>query len=128
MKLIEQYNPKTLHSMKKIQVAYAFAAVCLLFAFSTARRVSETDYKQYAGVYSLTPNGQISTFTVTFESEKLYGQADGYDKTQLTKQVADHTFQTGYGSTVVFVPEAASGKITGLKLTAQGTEIMGTKQ
>ncbi len=114
--------------MRKIRVASALAAVCLLFSFSAARHVSETDYKQYVGVYSLTPNGQISTFTVTLESEKLYGQADGYNKTQLTKQQADHTFQTGYGSAVVFVQDAASKKITGLKLTAQGTEIAGTKQ
>jgi hypothetical protein len=87
-----------------------------------------TDYSIYEGVYKLDENGVLDTYTVTSEGGKIFGQANGYDKTELTKQSADHSFKSGYGSDVIFVSEAADKPITKVKLVIQGNTVFGTKQ
>jgi hypothetical protein len=87
-----------------------------------------TAYSTYVGVYKLDENGVLETYTVTTEGGKLYGQANGYDKTALTKQADAHHFKSGYGSDVIFVSEAADKPITKVKLVIQGNTVFGTKQ
>jgi hypothetical protein len=104
----------------------------LLLGFSYASKAADvpvdTSLKVYAGVYKLAENGFIQTYTVTFDDGKLYGQANGYDKTPLTKQDGVHTFVSGYGSTVIFTYNAEKKSIDQVKLLIQGNEITGTRQ
>jgi hypothetical protein len=65
---------------------------------------------------------------VTFEDNKLYGQASGYDRTELTKQTDAHAFKSGYGSDVIFSQEVADKPFNKVKLVIQGNTVMGTKQ
>ena len=107
-----------------IQV-YAFSGSQLIV---TARMVADTTFKAYAGVYKLAENGLADTYTVTYEGGKLYGQAAGYDKTELSKQTTNHAFKSGYGSDVIFMQEAADKPFTKVKLIVQGNEVIGEKQ
>ena len=107
-----------------IQV-YAFSGSQLIV---TAQMVADTTFKAYAGVYKLAENGLADTYTVTYEDGKLYGQAAGYDKTELSKQTANHAFKSGYGSDVIFMQEAADKPFTKVKLIVQGNEVIGEKQ
>ena len=93
-----------------------------------AQMVADTTFKAYAGVYKLAENGLADTYTVTYEDGKLYGQAAGYDKTELNKQTADHAFKSGYGSDVIFMQEAADKPFLKVKLVVQGNEVIGEKQ
>jgi hypothetical protein len=90
--------------------------------------VSDTTPRIYVGVYKLDENGMIDTYTVTFEDNKLYGQASGYDRTELTKQTDAHAFKSGYGSDVIFSQEVADKPFNKVKLVIQGNTVMGTKQ
>jgi hypothetical protein len=90
--------------------------------------VSDTTFTIYVGVYKLDENGMIDTYTVTFEDKKLYGQASGYDRTELTKQADAHAFKSGYGSDVIFSQETADKPFNKVKLVIQGNTVMGTKQ
>lgn len=90
--------------------------------------VSDTSLHIYVGIYKLDENGMIDTYTVTFEDNKLYGQASGYDKTELTKQTDAHAFKSGYGSDVIFSQEVADKPFNKVKLVIQGNTVMGTKQ
>ncbi len=121
-------------TMKKV----IFAFVCLfsiavlraepkLITVFNAPLIDSTGLSNYVGVYKLEENGYISTYTVTVEEGKLFGQANGFDKTELNKQPEAHTFQSGYGSTVVFMSEAADKPISKVKLVVQGNTIFGTK-
>ena len=94
----------------------------------TAPIVADTTFKAYAGVYKLAENGLADTYTVTYEDGKLYGQAAGYDKTELTKHTVNHAFKSGYGSDVIFMQEAADKPFLKVKLVVQGNEVMGVKQ
>ena len=89
---------------------------------------ADTSFQAYVGVYKLDANGLIETYTVSFEEGKLYGQANGYDKTELTKQPAAHSFKSGYGSDVIFIQEAADKPFLKVKLIVQGNEVFGIKQ
>jgi hypothetical protein len=90
--------------------------------------VTDTTFKIYVGVYKLDENGILETYTVTFEDNKLYGQANGYDKTELTKQTDAHAFKSGYGSDVIFSQEVADKPFNKVKLVVQGNTVMGTRQ
>jgi hypothetical protein len=88
----------------------------------------DTTFEIYVGVYKLDENGMIDTYTVTFEGGKLYGQANGYDRTELTKQKDAHAFKSGYGSDVIFSQEVADKPFNKVKLVVQGNTVMGTRQ
>jgi hypothetical protein len=103
--------------------------LCLFFLLTgTLLSGKLSDLDEYAGVYKLAPNGVIETFTVTVESGNLMGQANGFDKTQLIPQKEEHTFKTGYGSTVVFLQDAQTKKFSKIKLVVQDNEVSGVKQ
>lgn len=90
--------------------------------------VVDTTFEIYVGVYKLDENGMIDTYTVTFEGGKLYGQANGYDRTELTKQKDAHAFKSGYGSDVIFSQEVVDKPFNKVKLVVQGNTVMGTRQ
>jgi hypothetical protein len=106
-----------------------FVGICTYAkAHVIANIIVDTTYKAYTGVYKLDAQGFIDTYTVTYEDGKLYGQANGYDKTELKKQEAAHTFVSGYGSEVAFIQEAADKPFTKVKLVIQGNDVYGVKQ
>jgi hypothetical protein len=88
----------------------------------------DSTWKAYTGVYKLAANGMIDTYTVTYEDGKLFGQANGYDKTQLSPQAEPRTFVSGYGSMIVFMYRAEKKMIDQVKLVVQGNEVMGVKE
>lgn len=90
--------------------------------------LTDTTVEIYVGVYRLEENALSETYTITFENGKLYGQAIGYDKTELTKQAEPHAFKSGYGSDVIFSQEAADKPFNKVKLVVQGNIVMGTMQ
>jgi hypothetical protein len=90
--------------------------------------VIDTTFEIYVGVYKLDENGMIDTYTVSLDGSKLYGQANGYDKTELTKQTDAHAFKSGYGSDVIFSQEVADKPFNKVKLVVQGNTVMGTRQ
>jgi hypothetical protein len=104
---------------------YAFSDSQLVI---NAQMIADTTFKAYAGVYKLAENGLADTYIVTYEDGKLYGQAAGYDKTELTKQTTNHSFKSGYGSDVIFIQEAADKPFLKVKLIVQGNEVMGEKK
>ena len=117
---------------KMIFLSIFMLFVCTIRAeirpISNAICVADSTLKMYIGVYKLEENGMIDTYTVTFESGKLYGQANGFNKTELTMQLENHAFKSGYGSDVIFSQEAADKPINKVKLVVQGNTVMGTKQ
>jgi hypothetical protein len=121
--------------MKKILLFSLFALGFMTAQASTKQDklplfscASDTTFSIYVGVYKLDENGMIETYTVTFEGNKLYGQANGYDRTELTKQADAHAFKSGYGSDVVFSQETADKPFNKVKLVVQGNTVMGTRQ
>jgi hypothetical protein len=104
--------------------AYMYANASIPIEITT----DTTAYKAYEGVYQLDENGVLDTYTITTEGGKLYGQANGYDKTVLAKQADAHSFKSGYGSDVIFIQDAADKPIKKVKLVVQGNVVFGTKQ
>jgi hypothetical protein len=84
--------------MKKIIILSLFAMAFFSAKAETIIQIKsnisiiDTTFDTYVGVYKLDENGMIDTYTVTFEGGKLYGQANGYDRTELTKQKDAHAF------------------------------------
>ncbi len=99
-------------------IKYPLSVTCL----------SDTTFEIYVGVYKLEENALSETYTITLDKDKLYGQAVGYDRTELTKQAEPHAFKSGYGSDVIFSQEAADKPFNKVKLVVQGNTVMGTKQ
>jgi hypothetical protein len=121
--------------MKKIIILGLFAFGFTAAQASTQREKlplcicqSDTILTAYVGVYKLDENGMIDTYTVTFEDNKLYGQANGYDRTELTKQTDPHAFKSGYGSDVIFSQEVPGKPFNKVKLMVQGSTVMGTRE
>jgi hypothetical protein len=120
--------------MKKI-IVFSFFVMAFFSAkaetkiqFKPNISIVDTTFEIYVGVYKLDENGMIDTYTVTLDGGKLYGQANGYDKTELTKQKDAHAFKSGYGSDVIFSQEVADKPFNKVKLVVQGNTVMGTKQ
>ncbi len=93
----------------------------------TTKTGADTTLEAYVGVYKLDENVLSETYTITLDNGKLYGQAVGYDRTELTKQADAHAFKSGYGSDVIFIQEEAD-KPFKIKLVVQGNTVMGVKQ
>jgi hypothetical protein len=120
--------------MKKIIVlsffvlAFFTAKAETTFHFKPIVSVIDTTFEIYVGVYKLDENGMIDTYTVSLDGGKLYGQANGYDRTELSKQKDPHAFKSGYGSDVIFSQEVYDKPFNKVKLVVQGNTVMGTKQ
>ena len=109
---------------------FLFTGIMAQAATSYAPQIEtiDTSFKAYVGVYKLDANQLSDSYTVTFEEGKLYGQANGYDKTELTKQTAAHSFKSGYGSDVIFIQETTEKPFLKVKLIVQGNEVFGIKE
>jgi hypothetical protein len=84
----------------------------------------------YAGTYTFQSGSPIQKFTVSIEKGELYGEADTFGKNKLVKQAKADTYQStsSYGSMITFVKDVANKTITGLTLSAQGTELVAKKE
>jgi hypothetical protein len=84
----------------------------------------------YAGTYTFPSGSPIQKFTVSTEKGELYGEADTFGKNKLVKQAKADTYQStsSYGSMITFVKDVANKAITGLTLSAQGTELVAKKE
>jgi hypothetical protein len=102
------------------------APVTALKAFAA----DSADINQYVGKYNLGNNGVIPSYTITVKDGQLFGQAEGYDAYKLVKQKDADTWQStsSYGSMIVFTRDAVTNAVTGLKLTIQGNELVGTRE
>lgn len=82
---------------------------------------------EYVGEYKM--SDLFSVYKITIDGGNLYGEADSYGANKLIKQKDADTFlsTSSYGSTIVFTRDAATKKVTGLKLNAQGNEVIGKK-
>ena len=80
--------------------------------------VGEYKMKEYFAAYKVTKDGGF-----------LYGEADSYGNNKLLKQkdVDTYVSTSSYGSTIIFVRDPATKKVTGLKMLLQGNEVIGTK-
>jgi hypothetical protein len=88
------------------------------------------DVNQYVGKYNLGNNGVIPSYTITVKDGQLYGEAEGYGAFKLVKQKDADTWQStsSYGSMILFTRDAKTNAVTGLKLTIQGNELIGTRE
>lgn len=84
----------------------------------------------YAGTYTFPSGSPIQKFTVSTEKGELYGEADTFGKNKLVKQAKADTYQStsSYGSMITFVKDVSNKTITGLTLSAQGTELVAKKE
>ncbi len=83
-------------------------------------------YKDYYGSYKMDENPYVQKVKAYFKNGALYGQAEGYPEGPLTQtQGDDFTTQDG-AAAVSFIRTA--GAVTGIKVTAQGQDMMGKKE
>ena len=111
-------------------VTIAFTATAqTTTAPATAPAADSTNLSAYAGAYTFGSGSPVQKFTVSAEKGELYGEADTYGKNKLIKQTKADTYQStsSYGSTITFVRDATTKAITGLTLSAQGTELSAKK-
>ena len=82
---------------------------------------------EYVGEYKM--SAFFATYKITIDGGNLYGEADSYGANKLIKQKDADTFlsTSSYGSTIVFIRDATTKKVTGIKLNLQGNEATGTK-
>lgn len=80
--------------------------------------LGEYKMKEYFAAYKVTKDGGF-----------LYGEADSYGNNKLIKQKESDTYvsTSSYGTTIIFIRDPATKKVTGLKMLLQGNEVIGTK-
>lgn len=113
---------------------------CLLLAFftlvgavtaSAQTTTPATDsLTAYVGTYAFSGDSPVKKFKVTTDSGTLFGEADDFGKNKLIRQAKADTYQStsSYGSIITFVRDAATKAVTGLTLSAQGTELAATRE
>lgn len=96
---------------------------------ATAPAADSTNLSAYAGAYTFGSGSPVQKFTVSAEKGELYGEADSFGKNKLIKQTKADTYQStsSYGSLITFVRDATTKAVTGLTLSAQGTELSAKK-
>lgn len=100
------------------------------FAQTTAPASADTtNLATYTGTYTFASGSPISTYTVAVKEGSLTGDA-GMGNYKLVKQPKADTFQStsSYGSMITFTRDAATKKVTGLTLAAQGQELSAVKE
>jgi len=113
--------------------------ICLVMAGSKVNAQSATAsvtvtgdsarLKSYVGSYTFGSGSPVQKFTVTVENGTLFGEADSFGKNKLIKQAKENTYQStsSYGSMITFVWDTTTKAVTGLTLSAQGTELTAKK-
>ena len=82
---------------------------------------------EYVGEYKM--SDFFARYSITIDGDNLYGEADSYGANKLIKQKEADTFvsTSSYGSTIVFTRDVTTKKVTGLKISIQGSEAIGKK-
>jgi len=107
-------------------------SLSLSAAFATSpvpTAVRADSLQAYVGTYKFKDGSPISDYKINAKDGALYGEADSYGANKLNKQPAADTFQStsSYGSIIAFRRDA-SGKVVGLKMTIQGTDLEADRQ
>jgi hypothetical protein len=124
--------------MKQIILFTLVVCACALTAakswhFSPARAVMITNtlaLDDYVGTYTFTTSGSpVSNFHVRHKEGALFGEADNLGENKLLEQAEADTFKStsSYGSTIVFLRNAQTKKVTGLQLIIQGNTLEATR-
>jgi len=81
---------------------------------------------EYAGTYKLDDNPFVPTVKAIVKDGTLYGQAEGYPEGKLIPVKTDEFTGESTGASIIFTRK--DGKVTGIKVIAQGQELSGIKQ
>lgn len=126
---------KSSASMKKVIIFLLLISLCTVsradYTLHLPIPIPLADLQEYVGVYTFTTSGSpITNFIVTAKQEELFGEADSYGANKLLKQAEADKFvsTSSYGSTIIFIRDAESKKITGLQLVIQGNTLEAAKE
>ncbi len=110
-------------------LVFGFLSTCSFAQTATPAATDTTNLAVYAGNYTFASGSPVSSYAVTVKDGSLFGDA-GMGNYKLVKQPKADTFQStsSYGSMITFLRDAATKKVTGLTLAAQGQEISGVKE
>ncbi|MEA5458026.1 hypothetical protein VB796_03210 [Arcicella sp. LKC2W] len=120
--------------MKKI----IFSTIVSFFAFSTFAKSSKnhmnintitadsTEFRDYLGSYKMDENPIAEKMKIFFKDDNLYGQAVGYPATKLTRKKEDEFEETNFGAVITFT--RVNGIVSGIKVSVQGQDLLGTKE
>ena len=121
--------------MKKlILVALCMSVYTTLWAKSTPikipvfrKQIVADSLDEYLGEYKM--KEYFSVYKITKDGGFLYGEADSYGNNKLLKQKEIDTYvsTSSYGSTIIFIRDAITKKVTSIKMILQGNEVVGTK-
>jgi Domain of unknown function (DUF3471) len=116
--------------MKKLILIALFLGTCTtIWANPTPikKTIAADSLDEYLGEYKMSE--YFATYKVTKDGGFLYAEADSYGNNKLIKQKEADTFvsTSSYGTTVIFLRDATTKKITGVKLLLQGNEVIGKK-
>ncbi len=121
--------------MKKLIVIALFLGICTtIWANPTPIRkplfqkiVVADSLDEYVGEYKMSE--YFATYKVTKDGGFLYAEADSYGNNKLLRQKEADTFvsTSSYGTTVIFLRDEITKKVTGVKLFLQGNEVIGKK-
>ncbi|CAN5503849.1 hypothetical protein BH09BAC4_BH09BAC4_33490 [soil metagenome] len=117
--------------MKLVLTLFLAGSLLAITNVANAQTASSdtTNLKAYLGSYTLSNGSPIQKYTITAEKGDLFGEADSYGKNKLVKQAKADTYQStsSYSSMITFMRDATTKAITGLTLSAQGTELTAKK-
>lgn len=85
-----------------------------------------TGFKDYYGSYKMVDNPMVEKMKVFFKEGELYALASGYPETKLTRKKDDEFEESSFGAVILFT--RIDGKVTGIKVTVQGQELLGSRE
>ena len=91
------------------------------------RQIVADSLDEYLGEYKM--KEYFSVYKITKDGGFLYGEADSYGNNKLLKQKDADTYvsTSSYGSTIIFIRDTITKKVTSIKMILQGNEVIGTK-
>jgi hypothetical protein len=123
------------NTMKKlILIALCISAYTSISAKTTPikkpifqKQIVADSLDEFVGDYKM--KEYFAAYKVTKDGGFLYGEADSYGNNKLLKQKEADTYvsTSSYGTTIVFIRDPATKKVTGIKMLLQGNEVVGTK-
>ncbi len=121
--------------MKKLFVIALFLGTCTtIWANPTPikkpifqKSIVADSLDEFVGEYKMSE--YFASYKVTKDGGFLYGEADSYGNNKLLKQKEADTYvsTSSYGTTVIFLRDAITKKVMGVKLLLQGNEVIGKK-
>ena len=83
-------------------------------------------YAEYVGDYKIT-GGPVPSMKVFLKDGSLFGQAEGYPETKLSRVKGDEFTESNFGASINFVRKDTK-EVGGFKLSVQGQEMEGVKE